>query len=177
MNVINTTQNTTNLYATKTEQATSVSGHSKVHHHIKHKQDDSIEISQQATQSLGTTTQGSAIANNPLDNLVSTGTITQDQANAIQSAFQAGGKSIQSTGTYTNRPKNPLDSLVSTGTITQDQEVAIKNAFEASRKINQATSDNTSNIARTNPLDSLVSAGTITQTQEDAILNAFETAM
>jgi competence protein ComGC len=176
MNTISTNQNTINLYTQSTGQATNVSDGSKVHHHKKHTQADSVEISEQALQVLGSTAQGTAGKDNPLDDLVTAGTITQDQANAIQSAFQAGGNSIKSSGTYNNRPKNPLDSLVSTGVITQKQETAIKNAFETVRKANQPTSD-TSNTTKTNPLDSLVSAGTITQDQENAIQDAFEAAM
>lgn len=131
MNTISSSQSITDLYAITTEKTTKALETAKAEKRKKEAQEDSIEISQKALQAFGNNTQGITNTNNVLDNLVTAGTITQNQATAIQSAFQAGGKSIQSSGTYTNRPKNPLDSLVAAGTITQDQEDAIQNAFEA----------------------------------------------
>jgi len=69
---------------------------------------------------------------------VTAGTITQDQADAIDSAFKAlmeGNKTSQEQSTSTNT--NPLDSLVTAGTITEEQENSIQKAFEAGMNFNR----------------------------------------
>lgn len=179
MNTITNTQNTINLYTQSSGQITNTQGESRVHHHKRQSQ-DSIEISQQGLQALGSQG-GNNSTVNPLDSLVSDGTITQDQADAIQSAFQSAWQSNQASGTYNSKPTNPLDSLVSSGTITQDQEDAIKNAFKSARQAEQQQTNKVQEDSTDNPvnnvLDSMVSAGTITQDQEDAIESAFESAM
>lgn len=80
-----------------------------------------------------------ATNNNPLDSLVAAETITQEQANSVQSVFEARGKAIQVSGTYSNKipPQSPLDSLVTAGTITEDQKDAIESALEEARKANK----------------------------------------
>jgi polyhydroxyalkanoate synthesis regulator phasin len=139
-----------------------------------------ISISHQGVQALNSSTQV-ALNSSPLDSLVESGTITQDQADAVQSVFQSRGKEIQSSGTYNNRVKsqNPLDSLVTAGTITQDQEDAIKSELQESMKTNRLNreEDPPNSTTQTDPLDNLVTAGTITQDREDAILSSFESAM
>lgn len=176
MNSINNNVNKINLYNnSNVGQVAKNSGQNKVHHH-HHKKEmngDSIEISQQALQGMDKGLQNN---NNPLSSLVTSGVITQDQANAVQSAFQAGGRNIQAGGTYGNRPKNPLDGLVSDGTITKDQESAIKNSFVSSRKDNHQHHHGIHGQNK-NTLDGLVTNGTITQDQENAIKTAFDTAM
>ena len=83
----------------------------------------------------------SYINSSPLDSLVSAGTITQDQADAVQSVFQSRGKEIQASGTYSNKtkPQNPLESLVTAGTITQEQKDEIQSTFRSDefKQINQ----------------------------------------
>lgn len=74
--------------------------------------------------------------NNPvtstLDTLVSSGTITQTQEDAILKALEDSMKTNKSDSNKSNKTiTNPLDSLVSSGTITQDQETTIEGAFES----------------------------------------------
>ena len=84
MNTINSTQNTISAYA-QNEKVLKALEVAKVEEQKKETQDDSIKISQQALQALGTTTQTTtATTTNPLDSLVSAGTITVDQSNAIR---------------------------------------------------------------------------------------------
>lgn len=61
------------------------------------------------------------------------GTLTQEQEDAIDSAFEEAMKSYRASAekTSTDTQADPLSSLVSAGTITQDQEDAIKSAFES----------------------------------------------
>ncbi|MBC2456297.1 hypothetical protein [Clostridium beijerinckii] len=143
-------------------------------------ENDFISISHQGVQALNSSTQF-ALNSSPLDSLVESGTITQDQADAVQSVFQSRGKEIQSSGTYNNRVKsqNPLDSLVTAGTITQDQEDAIKSTLQESMKANRVNrqEDSSNNTNKTDPLDSLVTAGTITQDQEDEIKSELQESM
>ena len=172
MNTISNTQSTIDVYALKRIQEAKALEQSKMQHQKKQEENDSISISQQAVQ---TTQVGSS--SSPLDSLVSKGTINQDQANAVQSIFQSGGKEIQASGTYSNKTKhqNPLDSLVTAGTITQDQKDEIQSAFQSAIQANKPSPETTS--ARTNPLDSLVTDGTITQEQEDAVESTFQALM
>ncbi|MBZ9623105.1 hypothetical protein G9F71_009575 [Clostridium sp. FP2] len=171
MNTISSSQNTIDLYTQKNEKIAKALETTKSEQEKKEIQADSIEISQQALQSVGNA--GITNRTNPLDDLVGAGTITQDQANAIQSAFQSVGKAIQSTGIYNNRPANPLDSLVSAGTITEDQQTAIKSAFEASMK----TTKHHGKGPAAKALKDLVTSGTITQPQEDAVIKALQASM
>lgn len=171
MNTISTSQNKIDLYTQKNDKISKALETAKAEELKKEIQDDSIEISNQAVQSFDRT--GITNRTNPLDDLVTAGTITQDQATAIQSAFQSIGKAIQSSGIYNSRPVNPLDSLVTDGTITKDQETAIKSAFESSIKPSKPHSKHPGAAA----LDSLVNAGTITKVQEDAIMKALKEAV
>ena len=68
---------------------------------------------------------GSSTKPDPLSSLVSSGTITQTQSDAVKSAFQAAHKSSSTTKT------DPLASLVTNGTITQNQENTINSVFAA----------------------------------------------
>jgi competence protein ComGC len=173
MNTISTVQNKLDLYTQKSEKIATALEVTKAEERKKEILEDSIQISQQALQSSGNTFQDTTNRINPLDDLVSAGTITQEQATAVESAFQSVGKAIQSSGIYNNRPKNPLDALITAGTITVEQESAIKSAFESSIKPTKAPSKDPATTA----LDTLVTAGTITQTQEDAIMKILEESM
>lgn len=170
MNTISNSQNSLDVYALKKLQETKASEQSRLHqHHKRQLENDSISISQQGLQG----TQGGS----PLDSLVSAGTITQDQADAVQSVFQSRGKEIQTSGTYSNKTKhqNPLDSLVSAGTITQEQKDAIDSTLRSSIQPKRQSVETTG--TRTSPLDSLVTDGTITQEQADAVDSAFKALM
>lgn len=154
MNAISSYQNTSNWYTQNSSQTT---GTNRTHHHRESK---------------------------TLDNLVSAGTITQDQEKAIEAAFQSASNATQtsSSSTSDNKPVNPLDSLVKSGAITQDQENSIQNAFEAMRHSHHAhqappAPPEASNDISVNPLDSLVAAGTITQDQEKSIQSAIKSAI
>ena len=107
---------------------------------------------------------------NNLDSLVTAGTITQTQAEAIQAALEVakptggsenGGKQQGDKGGFTS----VLDNLVTAGTITQTEAEAIQTALKAANPSDFASA-----------LDDLVTAGTITQTQAEAIQAAFEAA-
>ena len=98
---------------------------------------DSLELgsqnySQPTTYSNSFSGMSSTPPPNPLDSLVTNGTITKDQETAIQNAFKSAMQS-QSSSNSTSSSTNPLDSLVSNGTITQDQESSIQNQLEMAR--------------------------------------------
>jgi competence protein ComGC len=98
-----------------------------------------------------------------LDNLVTAGTITQDQETAIENVLtpSSEGTSTSQKHDFAQGIKTKLDSLVSAGTITQDQETAVITELQSRTGGNSKSK-----------LDGLVSAGTITQDQETAIENA-----
>ena len=102
-----------------------------------------------------------------LANLVTAGTITQAEADAIQTALDAakpaGGPG--NGGEHKGGSSSVLDSLVTAGTITQTESDAIQTALKAA-KPDEATS----------ALAALVTAGTITQVQSDAIQTALDAA-
>ncbi|MFT5875620.1 MAG: Ni,Fe-hydrogenase III small subunit [Clostridium sp.] len=108
MNAINSTQNTISAYT----------------------QDQSISI-QSAFKSTGSAIKSSGVYSskpvNPLDTLISTGTITQDQVASIKSAFES---SIRPAKPQNDPVTSTLDALVTSGTITLEQETTIENAFE-----------------------------------------------
>lgn len=172
------------LYTQNNTQTTDSDNYAELNRHKKYGQ-DSIELSQCGMETLNNfATRNTNIdnnINNSLDSLVSAGTITQDQADAVTNAFQSRTQSIQPSAVYNKRPTNPLDSLVSDGTITQDQETAIKSAFDSAMKSAKSSdttqTDDTTKDPGTTVLDSLVSDGTITQDQETAIKDAFHSAM
>lgn len=134
MSIVNSTSNSSSLY--KVQANSQVQNIQKVHHHhYKDKSQDSdlIQISNQNSQpSGGNFTNGAASI---LNNLVSDGTLTQDQENAVQSAFQAARQANSSSaGTYNSNGSklaNPISSLVTNGTISQSQADSIQSAFKA----------------------------------------------
>jgi hypothetical protein len=91
---------------------------------------DSASFSQAGLNLLNSSTQNST---NPLDSLVSNGTITQTQADTVNTAFQA-ALQFNSSGTYGSTPFNPISSFVNNGTITQAQATAITNAYVSTFK-------------------------------------------
>lgn len=98
----------------------------------------------------------SAIYQSVLESLVSAGTITQAQADAIT----AGRPNKDGKVRTFDKSKGPWSRLVTDGTITQAQADAIKEAMKSARDANKSFTD---------VIAELVSAGTITQAQADAI--------
>lgn len=183
MNTINTSQNSINLYTQKNIQAAKNLEQYKIEQQNKGRDDKFVKISQQALQALSNSTQIAPNINSPLDSLVASKTITQDQADAIKSAFESRGKSIQVSGTYNNKikPENPLDSLVSSGTITEEQKESVKSEFESTMKANginlHRPHRSHTHKSAVDPLESLVTSGTITEEQKETIKSAFQSAM
>ncbi|MDD3270292.1 MAG: hypothetical protein PHX14_13320 [Syntrophomonadaceae bacterium] len=119
-----------------------------------------------------------------LDDLASTGTITEEQESAILTAIE---ESFQSTlkpprpeeGGFEGMLSSKLDELVSAGTITEEQETVILSALE---EISQATAPPSPPRSEEGgiedvinaKLDELVSAGTITEDQKDAVSSALK---
>jgi polyhydroxyalkanoate synthesis regulator phasin len=130
---------------------------------------DSTNFSQEGLNLLNSSTQSST---NPLDSLVSSGTLTQTQANTVNSAFQAAIQ-LNSSGTYGSTPFNPITSLVNNGTITQAQATAITNAYVSAYK----STDDTLTSSTTSTVDSMLdgSASTtnssLTGNTDEAILD------
>jgi competence protein ComGC len=114
--------------------------------------EDSVELSSNVTNRP-----------NPLEKLINDGTITSDQASAIDQAL----KTAMDSGMGPGSGADPLASLVSSGTITQDQASSVKSALDAGRPEKQ-------NSFVSNALDSLVSGGTLTQDQADAVQQALK---
>ena len=86
-----------------------------------------MHLKQQGKQIDQVILKSTSTRTNPLDSLVTAGTITQDQENTIQSAFEAAMKANRPSDSQTTSTRtNPLDSLVTAGTITQEQEDAMK---------------------------------------------------
>lgn len=98
-----------------------------------------------------------------IESLVTAGTITREQADAVIEAYTTGKGRNMSKAMH----KNPFDKLVAAGTITQAQADAIADAAKAAR-------ENSKNIK--DILNELVAGGTITQNQADTIINAAKSA-
>lgn len=95
-----------------------------------------------------------------LDSLVSAGTITQAQADAVLKAYTP----VEGKGIVQRIRRNPMEELVTAGTITQAQADAINTALKAGRESKKTTED---------VLKDMVTAGTITQAQADAVSKCF----
>ncbi|GKU24912.1 hypothetical protein [Clostridium folliculivorans] len=110
---------------------------------------------------------------NPLESLVSSGTITEDQKTAIQDAFNSSMK-LNVAGTYGSRPTNPISKLVSSGVISQNQADSIKETFKNISKshMHHKRPEGISNIDE--KLSGLVSDGTISEDQQTSVINAFK---
>jgi len=108
----------------------------------------------------------------PFSSLVTAGTITQAQADAIQKAMEPAKGSDKTM-------KSVLDSLVTAGTITQAQEDAIVKAVPARDDKAFSARDGKGGPAGmyNKGIASLVSSGTITQTQADKVAAALKTAL
>lgn len=124
-----------------------------------------------------------------LSKLVTAGTITQEQADAVKNVIHQ-GPGGKMNGLNPDRLKAQLDKLVTAGTISQTEETNIlkymsdkqaerkaemdkvKNMTEAERK---AYFESKKTTEKTNFLSELVTAGIITQDKADAIKAAMPT--
>ena len=102
----------------------------------KQQECDSIQISQQAGNIASGLMQPPQFDSSILDNLVEDGTLTQEQADAVQSAFESNGinNTYKNTLTYGSEGNmmnstTPFDSLINSETITEDQKSSIQNAL------------------------------------------------
>ena len=173
MNTISNYQSLNNWY-TQSSSQNAVTSH-------KRQNDGVREVGQQK----GDNKPGNKVED-VLENLVTDGTITEEQENSIKTAIQNAIQSsaytrykIQSTSDD-SISVNPLESLVESGTITQEQADAVKNALDEDMKERQGQpppppSEGSNPMA--DILESLVSDGIITEDQLSAIENAFEDSM
>lgn len=134
MNTINNSQSINKLFTHNSGQTTEV----RKRHRGMHK------IEGQNSKEL--TKKGLDFSNNsprcvpekfasPIDDLVSNGTITKEQKDAIENAFLSMKQSnVSGYGGYKNKSVNPMESLVTSGIITKDQQIAIKNALDTAMK-------------------------------------------
>lgn len=99
----------------------------------------------------------------PLSELVSDGTLTQEEADAVMEAL----KEVKTSGETCDEI---LDTLVGEEVITQEQADAIADA-------KPALGGNGSGGMHRNLLSELITDGTITQEQADAVWDAVKTAM
>lgn len=173
MSTVNTIQNQSVWNVQGNNQVSGTTGQQKVHHHhhIQSQDSDSLQIGSQNNDD----SKNKFV--NPLDSLVTNGTITQDQENAIKSAFSSARQTNQ-TGTYSSNQTNPISSLVSNGTISQTQADSITSAFknsvhshgmhhpQNSSQIDQSSTSN-SNSTLADILNTLETQGVGTQDQDD----------
>jgi competence protein ComGC len=86
-----------------------------------------LSLMQKPQEQTSTDTQNDSNATDPVANLVSSGTITQTQADAINSALEAARPPKPPVSPF----KEKLSNLVNNGTITDDQLTAIESAFQS----------------------------------------------
>lgn len=111
-----------------------------------------------------------------IDNLVTTGTITQVQADVVIKAYTPGERKGNPQGDTISSniliiQKDQLDGLVTAGTITQAQADAIQKVAKAN---SNKSLGGMRGFGRNNQIDELVTAKTITQAQADAISAAIK---
>jgi len=118
-----------------------------------------------------------------LSSLVTDGTLTQTQADAVKSAVPQ-GHGGKGGGMSPEKMKTQLDTLVTAGTITQDEETKIVNYLAEKQTERKAEMDKVKDMneadrkayfeskkttEKTDMFSKLVSAGIITQDKADAI--------
>lgn len=121
-----------------------------------------------------------------LSTLVTAGTLTQTQADAISAVVHQGPGGQRQPGENSDQAKTELDKLVTAGTLTADQETAILNSIKQEQTGRQAEMEKVKNMTeaerktyfeikktteKADSLSTLVTAGTLTQTQADAVKN------
>lgn len=94
-----------------------------------------------------------------LAELVSKGTLTQAQADAIKPADRGG-----------------MRELIADGTVTRTDLAAVRDALSAGREANKAAHEGERKADRDAALAALVSKGTLTQAQSDAVTAAMDAA-
>ncbi|MGE4484165.1 MAG: hypothetical protein AB7C97_03505 [Oscillospiraceae bacterium] len=97
----------------------------------------------------------SAFYKSAIDSLVKDGTLTQKQADTIESSMPKDGKRA-----HAGERKSPIGDLVEAGTITREQADSIRKAIKAAKGSDKTLSD---------VLKELVSEGTLTTEQAEAI--------
>jgi hypothetical protein len=149
---------------------------------------DGTSTEQGLAQALGNTSQTSGRKPvSPFAGLVSDGTITSDQEQAIKEALESARMAYKTSkgvgnASDNNAFKDPLASLVTAGTITEDQKDAVKSALYSGKKhhgmpLPSLLSQEDSSDALTGVLDSLVDSGAITADMQKNITNAFQSAL
>ncbi|MGB8454859.1 MAG: hypothetical protein WCD89_21335 [Anaerocolumna sp.] len=106
----------------------------------------------------------SALYKSALDTLVTEGTISSAQEEAIIDTMPSrGDKSNNRSAAEANKkPASRFERLVTAGTITEEQLTAIETALKTAKETDRTIED---------ILDSLVTDGIITTTQEEAIMD------
>lgn len=131
---------------------------------------DSVSLSEEGLQLANNSAQNST---NPLNSLVSNGTMTQAQADTVNSAFQA-ALQFNLSGSYSSTPFNPIKSLVNNGTITQAQATAITNVYLSAYQSNQTAEQTPStNASIESAADSILgtTSSTSVNNAEDPLLD------
>lgn len=127
---------------------------------------------------------------NFLSELVTSGTLTQEQADAIAKVTHRGPGGGKGHGMGTEGFKNQLDKLVTAGTITQDEENKILDFMNQKQTEKKAEMDKVKNMTeaerktyfennkkeKTDLTAELVTAGIISQEKADAIKAAMPAA-
>lgn len=112
-------------------------------------------------------TSGSNNATDPLDELVSAGTITQDQEDAIKSSLQTAGQKQSATDSLlAGLPEDTssiLQQLLNADPATQDQQDKLQSEFQSLMKMQQAQAAYNFNTKSSDALDSLLNP---TQSQD-----------
>lgn len=165
MNTINGKMNPVSQY--NQTQSINRSGQHGHHHHWKASgARDAIELSTEGMSAF------KSVQKNPMDELVSNGTLTQEQADAVKKAVEAaraaGLSALAESGT--EEQEKPLDTLVQAGTLTQEQADSVQALLKGPHHPHHGFGGKEGRMGVA--LDSLVKAGTITQEQEDAIKKA-----
>lgn len=132
----------------------------------------------QAHNANGGSSQGEGKRGGPHSSLITEGTITQAQADAVRTAMQASHAAAEAAaltqlvkdGTFTQAQADALaaveskggkGALIADGTVTRVQLQALREAMQAAQE-----------TTRTKVLQGLVADGTLTQSQSDAMAAA-----
>jgi hypothetical protein len=106
---------------------------------------------------------GASSLSDKLNELISNGTITEDEKEELLSALEEVKKNATSPSPISPEVADSLDSLVATGTISEEQGDAVISTLE--------------NFGGSNPLQKLVDEGALTQNQMNTISSTFQNAV